>query len=53
MDIVSSSENVAIDSEQDQFVDHQKDEQTQNEQYQEYQFDVIVIGSGPGDGYVY
>jgi hypothetical protein len=48
MDIVPSSENAVIDNEQEPFVDHEKEEQTQ-----QYQFDVIVIGSGPGGRYVY
>jgi hypothetical protein len=48
MDIVPSSENAVIDNEQEPLVDREKEEQTQ-----QYQFDVIVIGSGPGGRYVY
>jgi hypothetical protein len=48
MDIVPSSENAVINNEQEPLVDREKEEQTQ-----QYQFDVIVIGSGPGGRYVY
>ena len=53
MDITAlSTENVAIDD--SQHVDAPTEEdQTQKEQPEQYQFDVIVIGSGPGGGYVH
>ncbi len=53
MDIAASSESIAMDNEQVQSVDDRKEEQVQKEPDQEYQFDVIVIGSGPGGGYVH
>jgi len=53
MDIAASSETIPMDNEQGQSVDDQKEEQVQKEPDQEYQFDVIVIGSGPGGGYVH
>jgi hypothetical protein len=53
MDKAASSESIAMDNEQGQSVDDQKEEQVQKEPDQEYQFDVIVIGSGPGGGYVH
>jgi hypothetical protein len=53
MDKAATSESIAMDNEQGQSVDDQKEEQVQKEPDQEYQFDVIVIGSGPGGGYVH
>jgi len=53
MDIAATSESIAMDNEQGQSVDDRKEEQVQKEPDQEYQFDVIVIGSGPGGGYVH
>jgi hypothetical protein len=42
--IVPPSEDIEMDGTEEQSVDHKKEEQKQ------YQFDVIVIGSGPGGG---
>jgi hypothetical protein len=60
IDIAAPAEDTTMDSVLDQSKDHQKDELMQEKQEgpdeshdEQYQFDVIVIGSGPGGGYVY
>ncbi|CAF2319864.1 unnamed protein product [Rotaria sp. Silwood2] len=56
IDAAELSEHGSIDNEQDQFVDHYERDlsvdytEKKEAQHEQYQFDVIVIGSGPGGG---
>ncbi|CAF1222664.1 unnamed protein product [Adineta steineri] len=48
MNTSTFSENISVDNEKDETIDNLIEEQKQEVESEKYQFDVIVIGSGPG-----
>ncbi|CAF1382094.1 unnamed protein product [Adineta steineri] len=48
MNTSTFSEDISVDNEKDETVDNLIEEQKQEVESEKYQFDVIVIGSGPG-----